>query len=95
MAAMPPLEREYFCRMMTFVYREQLLGKVGSQDMVYNFLPFIIYPIYNTLQKLDKSCVEAAQDLGANPMQVFFKAVLPLSIDVYKRQLQTCASAVY
>ena len=48
--------------------------------MVYNFLPFMIYPIYNTLQKLDKSYVEAAQDLGANPMQVFFKAVLPLSM---------------
>ena len=48
--------------------------------MVYNFIPFMIYPIYNTLQKLDKSYVEAAQDLGANPMQVFFKAVLPLSM---------------
>ena len=48
--------------------------------MVYNFLPFMIYPIYNTLQKLDKSYVEAAQDLGANPMQVFFKTVLPLSM---------------
>lgn len=34
LAAMPPLEREYFCRMMTFVYREQLLGKVGSQEGV-------------------------------------------------------------
>lgn len=33
----------------------------------------MIYPIYNTLQKLDKSYVEAAQDLGANPMQVFFQ----------------------
>ena len=40
----------------------------------------MIYPIYNTLQKLDKSYVEAAQDLGANPVQVFFKAVLPLSM---------------
>ena len=51
-----------------------------TKPMVYNFLPFMIYPIYNTLQKLDKSYVEAAQDLGANPMQVFFKAVLPLSM---------------
>ena len=48
--------------------------------MVYNFLPFMIYPIYNTLQKLDKSYIEAAQDLGANPVQVFFKALLPLSM---------------
>jgi spermidine/putrescine transport system permease protein len=48
--------------------------------MVYNFLPFMIYPIYNTLQKTDKSLIEAAQDLGANPRQVFLKTVLPLSV---------------
>ncbi len=48
--------------------------------MVYNFLPFMIYPIYNTLQKTDYSLVEAAQDLGANPRQVFMKTILPLSI---------------
>lgn len=45
--------------------------------MVYNFIPFMIYPIYNTLQKMDHSYIEAAQDLGANPVQVFLKAVLP------------------
>lgn len=48
--------------------------------MVYNFLPFMIYPIYNILQKTDYSLIEAAQDLGANPRQVFFKTVLPLSL---------------
>lgn len=48
--------------------------------MVYNFLPFMIYPIYNTLQKMDYSLVEAAQDLGATPFQVFFKVILPLSM---------------
>lgn len=48
--------------------------------MVYNFLPFMIYPIYNTLQKMDRSYIEAAQDLGANSFQVFIKAVLPLSM---------------
>ncbi|NDV66824.1 ABC transporter permease [Bacteroides sp. 224] len=48
--------------------------------MVYNFIPFMIYPIYNTLQKMDKSYIEAAQDLGANPVQVFFKTILPLSM---------------
>lgn len=47
--------------------------------MVYNFLPFMIYPIYNILQKTDHSLIEAAQDLGANPAQVFFKTILPLS----------------
>ena len=48
--------------------------------MVYNFLPFMIYPIYNTLQKMDYSLVEAAQDLGANPLKVFYKVILPLSM---------------
>ena len=48
--------------------------------MVYNFLPFMIYPIYNTLQKMDRSLIEAAQDLGANPFQVFMKTILPLSM---------------
>ena len=43
--------------------------------MVYNFLPFMIYPIYNTLQKMDRSLIEAAQDLGANPFQVFMKTI--------------------
>jgi spermidine/putrescine transport system permease protein len=48
--------------------------------MVYNFLPFMIYPIYNILQKTDPNLIEAAQDLGANPRQVFIKTVFPLSI---------------
>lgn len=48
--------------------------------MVYNFLPFMIYPIYNTLQKLDRSYIEAAEDLGATPVQQFLKVVLPLSM---------------
>ena len=47
--------------------------------MVYNFLPFMIYPIYNILIKTDRSLIEAAQDLGANPRQVFVKTILPLS----------------
>ena len=48
--------------------------------MVYNFLPFMIYPIYNTLQKMDNSYIEAAEDLGATPWQQFFKVVMPLSM---------------
>ena len=48
--------------------------------MVYNFLPFMIYPIYNTMQKMDHSYIEAAQDLGASPVRVFFKVVFPLSM---------------
>lgn len=48
--------------------------------MVYNFLPFMIYPIYNSLNKMDSSYAEAAQDLGATPARVFAKVTLPLSM---------------
>lgn len=48
--------------------------------MCYDFLPFMIYPIYNTLQKMDKSLIEAARDLGANSREVFTKVILPLSM---------------
>ena len=48
--------------------------------MVYNFIPFMIYPIYNVLNKMDKSYAEAAQDLGATPWQVFWKVIVPLSM---------------
>lgn len=48
--------------------------------MVYNFLPFMIYPIYNVLQKMDHSLIEAAEDLGATPRQVFTRVVFPLSM---------------
>ncbi|WP_370520838.1 ABC transporter permease [Bacteroides sp. 214] len=47
--------------------------------MVYNFIPFMIYPIYNSLAKIDRSYIEAAQDLGATPVQIFFKITLPFS----------------
>ena len=48
--------------------------------MVYDYLPFMIYPIYNTLQKMDVSYAEAAQDLGAKPLSVFTRVTLPLSM---------------
>lgn len=48
--------------------------------MVYNFLPFMVYPIYNVLQKMDNSLIEAAEDLGATPRQVFTHVVFPLSM---------------
>ena len=48
--------------------------------MVYNFLPFMIYPIYNTLQKMDHSLIEAAEDLGATTAEVFRKVTVPLSM---------------
>lgn len=47
--------------------------------MVYDFLPFMIYPIYNVLNKMDASYAEAAEDLGATPWQVFWQITVPLS----------------
>ncbi len=48
--------------------------------MVYNYLPFMILPIYSVLSKMDKSLVEAAQDLGADTVNVFRRVTLPLSL---------------
>ncbi|MBQ3092902.1 MAG: ABC transporter permease [Clostridia bacterium] len=48
--------------------------------MVYNFLPYMILPIYNILVKIDKKIIEAAQDLGANKFKVFTKIIFPLSL---------------
>lgn len=48
--------------------------------MVYNFLPFMVLPIYNALSKIDGNVINAARDLGANGLQVFLKITLPLSI---------------
>ncbi len=47
--------------------------------MVYDFLPFMIMPIYTTIIKIDKSYLEAAKDLGATPAKAFLKVTLPLS----------------
>ena len=48
--------------------------------MVYNYLPFMILPIYSVIVKLDNSLIEAARDLGANSMNVFRRVILPLSL---------------
>lgn len=48
--------------------------------MVYNFLPFMILPIYTALEKMDYRLVEAAHDLGANNTQAFTKVIFPMSL---------------
>ena len=59
-----------------------MIGTEGAVlvGMVYNFLPFMILPIYTTLKKLDQRVIEAAEDLGANPFRVLTKVVVPLSV---------------
>ncbi len=48
--------------------------------MVYNYIPYMILPLYSVLTKIDRSVIEAAQDLGANSREVFFKVVVPMSM---------------
>ena len=48
--------------------------------LVYNYLPFMVLPIFTSLEKLDSKVIEAAQDLGANGFNVFRRVILPLSM---------------
>ncbi len=59
-----------------------MIGTQGAVvlGMVYNYLPFMILPIYSVIVRLDNSLLEAARDLGANNMRVFRKVILPLSL---------------
>ncbi|MBQ7623751.1 MAG: ABC transporter permease [Clostridia bacterium] len=60
----------------------QLINTNGAVilGMVYNYLPFMILPIFSVIQRLDRSLIEAAQDLGATGFQVFTKVIFPLSL---------------
>ena len=48
--------------------------------MVYSYLPFMVLPLYATLEKLDRSLLEAAADLGATPLRAFLTVTLPLCL---------------
>jgi len=48
--------------------------------MVYEYLPFMILPIYNSMARIKKDYIEAAHDLGANDFIIFFKIILPLTL---------------
>ena len=63
---------------MTYIPMLNTQGAVVL-GMVYNYLPFMILPIYSVIVKLDHSLIEAARDLGANGFNVFRRVILPLS----------------
>lgn len=60
----------------------QLINRPGTVilGMVYDFLPYMILPIYNVMSKIDMSLTEAAEDLGANRIKVIGKVIFPLSL---------------
>ena len=60
----------------------QIINTPGAiiLGMVYNFLPFMVLPLYNVLSKLDRDVILAARDLGATPVYTFRKIIFPLSL---------------
>lgn len=81
-----PMWINFVLRAMAMKELLSLIGIYGNNDylsvvigMVYDYLPFMILPLYTTLIKMDKSLEEAALDLGANKFEVFTKVTLPLS----------------
>ena len=62
--------------------RLQMIRTPGAVilGMVYNYLPYMILPLYSTIVKIDNRLIEAAEDLGCTPAQTFAKVVLPLSM---------------
>ena len=48
--------------------------------MVYDFLPFMLLPIYNSMNRIKRDWIEAARDLGANNITIFFKIIVPLTV---------------
>lgn len=69
---------------LTFLHlpKQHLMGTTTAIviGMVFDFLPFMVLPLYSVMTKIDNRVLEAAQDLGANSFQVFLRVVLPLSI---------------
>ena len=60
----------------------KVIGTEGAvvMGLVYNYLPFMVLPIYTVLKKMDYAVIEAAEDLGCNPFRVLTRVVIPLSI---------------
>ncbi|MEA4814653.1 MAG: ABC transporter permease, partial [Oscillospiraceae bacterium] len=66
-------------RMITFIPMINTDGAV-ILGMIYNYLPFMILPIFSVLEGLDRRYIEAAQDLGANRFETFRRVIFPLSL---------------
>jgi spermidine/putrescine transport system permease protein len=82
-----PMWINFVLRAMAMKDLLTLIGVFGFNNylnvvigMVYDYLPFMILPIYTVLIKMDKSLIEASMDLGASPIRTFAKVTLPLSM---------------
>ncbi len=82
-----PMWINFVLRAMAMKDLLTLIGVFGLNNyvnviigMVYDYMPFMILPIYSVLIKMDKSLIEASKDLGASPLKTFVKVTFPLSI---------------
>ena len=74
-----------FFRLLGLLDPEESLHMINTNGavvlgMVYNFLPFMVLPLYSVMTKIDSRVIEAAQDLGSNGFQVLLRVILPLSV---------------
>ena len=74
-----------FFRLLGLLGPEESLHMINTNGavvlgMVYNFLPFMVLPLYSVMTKIDSLVIEAAQDLGSNGFQVLLRVILPLSV---------------
>ncbi|MCL2598850.1 MAG: ABC transporter permease [Firmicutes bacterium] len=74
------LLRTYALRELLSLFGVGIGYKAVLIGMVYDFFPFMLLPLYTTISSLDKSHMEAGCDLGASPIQNFFRVILPLSV---------------
>ncbi|MBQ7377093.1 MAG: ABC transporter permease [Clostridia bacterium] len=82
---MLPMWINFIIRTNSLISIVHILGFFGTPvsvilGMVYNYLPYMILPIYTVLSKIDRRYLEASMDLGCTPLQTILKVVLPLSI---------------
>lgn len=61
-------------------FRIMYTSEAVVMGLVYILLPFMVMPLYSSLEKLDKPCLEAARDLGASKLQTFWRIILPLTM---------------
>ena len=85
MIVMIPMWMNFLLRTFAWMTILEWVDMLYTQEavvigMVYNYIPFMILPLYSVMEKIDGKVIEAAQDLGANAFKVFMKVLLPLSV---------------
>ncbi len=74
------LLRTYAMKIVLYILKVSNAWVAVTAGMVYDFFPFMLMPLYSVLSGMDKSLIEASQDLGASPIYTLFKVRLPLSL---------------